>query len=267
MAYCVADFRHVLFMGAVFALLSARYMLPGPAGPALLNRAYNSLKWCLNSPPKPHPFVSLPLQSGLDFPNFKEDHVIRKCTDIIVHKGEEAEDKTYESLEDQSVRLLLNILRLYFPLDINIPKRGDPAHRVGFVLGCEYRSKTAPGLTKKAKRPDLRVDILLDKNADNDLVPYIFAEVKVSSVTLSVALNQLCASIATIDLHGEKEYVYGIILRGRKISFYKLMLDNKKKLTPYSLILDMKEIKYELSSVEKVKLKEPGMENTILAYE
>jgi hypothetical protein len=29
----------------------------------------------------------------------------------------------------------------------------------------------------------------------------------------------------------------------------------------------MKEIKYELSSVEKVKLKEPGMENTILAYE
>ena len=29
----------------------------------LLNRAYNSLEWCLNSPPKPHAFVSLPLQS------------------------------------------------------------------------------------------------------------------------------------------------------------------------------------------------------------
>jgi cytochrome c oxidase subunit 1 len=32
---------------------------------SLLNRAYSSLEWCLNSPPKPHAFVSLPLQSGL----------------------------------------------------------------------------------------------------------------------------------------------------------------------------------------------------------
>ena len=31
----------------------------------LLNRAYNSLEWSLNSPPKPHAFVSLPLQSSL----------------------------------------------------------------------------------------------------------------------------------------------------------------------------------------------------------
>jgi cytochrome c oxidase subunit 1 len=29
----------------------------------LLNRSYNSLEWSLNSPPKPHAFVSLPLQS------------------------------------------------------------------------------------------------------------------------------------------------------------------------------------------------------------
>ena len=29
----------------------------------LLNRAYTSLEWCLNSPPKPHAFASLPLQS------------------------------------------------------------------------------------------------------------------------------------------------------------------------------------------------------------
>jgi len=30
----------------------------------LLNRSYNSLEWALNSPPKPHAFVSLPLQSS-----------------------------------------------------------------------------------------------------------------------------------------------------------------------------------------------------------
>ncbi len=40
---------------------------------SLLNRAYNSLEWCLNSPPKPHAFVSLPLQSlGFNLVKFKE---------------------------------------------------------------------------------------------------------------------------------------------------------------------------------------------------
>jgi cytochrome c oxidase subunit 1 len=32
----------------------------------VLNRASNSLEWCLTSPPSPHPFASLPLQSGLN---------------------------------------------------------------------------------------------------------------------------------------------------------------------------------------------------------
>jgi cytochrome c oxidase subunit 1 len=31
----------------------------------LLSRAYGSLEWALNSPPKPHAFASLPLQSSL----------------------------------------------------------------------------------------------------------------------------------------------------------------------------------------------------------
>ena len=31
----------------------------------LLNRSYNSLEWALSSPPKPHAFVSLPLQSSI----------------------------------------------------------------------------------------------------------------------------------------------------------------------------------------------------------
>lgn len=34
----------------------------------LLNRAYSSLEWALNSPPKPHPFISLPLQSNIFAP-------------------------------------------------------------------------------------------------------------------------------------------------------------------------------------------------------
>jgi len=35
----------------------------------LLNRNYPSLEWALSSPPKPHAFVSLPLQSKLQFNN------------------------------------------------------------------------------------------------------------------------------------------------------------------------------------------------------
>jgi len=31
----------------------------------LFNRTYSSIEWCLNSPPKPHAFVSLPLQSAI----------------------------------------------------------------------------------------------------------------------------------------------------------------------------------------------------------
>jgi cytochrome c oxidase subunit 1 len=34
---------------------------------ALLNRSSPSLEWALTSPPKPHAFVSLPLQSGFRF--------------------------------------------------------------------------------------------------------------------------------------------------------------------------------------------------------
>jgi cytochrome c oxidase subunit I len=33
----------------------------------MLSRLYNSLEWCLNSPPKPHAFVTLPLTSGFLF--------------------------------------------------------------------------------------------------------------------------------------------------------------------------------------------------------
>ena len=44
-----------------------------------LNRSYNSLEWCLNSSPKPHAFVSLPVQSkiGFKFTNLKEKFTLR----------------------------------------------------------------------------------------------------------------------------------------------------------------------------------------------
>ena len=62
-------FLKILFDQLVYGKATSRYPWLTPQFytdtlQALLNRAYNSLEWCLNSPPKPHAFVSLPLQSG-----------------------------------------------------------------------------------------------------------------------------------------------------------------------------------------------------------
>jgi cytochrome c oxidase subunit 1 len=48
----------------------------------LLMRAYTSLEWCLNSPPKPHAFASLPLQSILSI-NIKSMGVILTFTGLF----------------------------------------------------------------------------------------------------------------------------------------------------------------------------------------
>lgn len=49
---------------------------------ALLNRSYSSLEWALTSPPKPHPFVSLPLQSALA--NFVPLYRLRVSVEIEI---------------------------------------------------------------------------------------------------------------------------------------------------------------------------------------
>jgi heme/copper-type cytochrome/quinol oxidase subunit 1 len=50
----------------------------------LLNRAFLSLEWCLNSPPKPHAFASLPVQSVLlDF--LLNGHIVYGCMEITIN--------------------------------------------------------------------------------------------------------------------------------------------------------------------------------------
>ena len=62
-------FLYILYMQLVEGKATSRYPWLTPQFysdflQTLLNRAHNSLEWCLNSPPKPHAFVSLPLQSS-----------------------------------------------------------------------------------------------------------------------------------------------------------------------------------------------------------
>ena len=62
-------FLHILYVQLVEGEAASKYpwLTPqffGDLFQTLFNRNFNSLEWSLNSPPKPHAFVSLPLQSG-----------------------------------------------------------------------------------------------------------------------------------------------------------------------------------------------------------
>ena len=63
-------FLYILYVQLVEGEITVRYPWLTPQFysdlfQTLFNRNYNSLEWSLNSPPKPHAFVSLPLQSFL----------------------------------------------------------------------------------------------------------------------------------------------------------------------------------------------------------
>ncbi len=65
-------FLHILYVQLVEGNATSRYPWLTPqfysdSLQTILNRNYNSLEWCLTSPPKPHAFVSLPLQSKASF--------------------------------------------------------------------------------------------------------------------------------------------------------------------------------------------------------
>lgn len=62
-------FLYILYVQLVFGKAASRFtwltaMFYGDSLQTLLNRAFGSLEWNLVSPPKPHAFDSLPLQSG-----------------------------------------------------------------------------------------------------------------------------------------------------------------------------------------------------------
>ena len=67
----------------------------------LANRAYSSLEWALNSPPKAHAFVSLPLQSKFNWSNIlKHFTFVRITTGVIV-------------------AVVITLLKFYFSIQLN----------------------------------------------------------------------------------------------------------------------------------------------------
>ena len=77
-------FLYILYIQLVEGKATSRYPWLTPQFysdllQTLLNRSYNSLEWCLNSPPKPHAFVSLPLQS-----KFYKSINVRQMFNIVI---------------------------------------------------------------------------------------------------------------------------------------------------------------------------------------
>lgn len=76
-------FLHILYVQLVEGKATSRYLWLTPQFyfdilQTLLSRVFNSLEWGLISPPKPHAFVSLPLQSRPDKKNTQQDRINAK---------------------------------------------------------------------------------------------------------------------------------------------------------------------------------------------
>jgi heme/copper-type cytochrome/quinol oxidase subunit 1 len=98
-------FLHIVYLQLVEGKATSRYPWLTPQFysdtlQTLLNRSYNSLEWALTSPPKPHAFVSLPLQSHIasnwmDYLNtYGQVRGINAISDTIPHSLRNANNKT-----------------------------------------------------------------------------------------------------------------------------------------------------------------------------
>jgi hypothetical protein len=80
-------FLHLVYLQLVEGKATTRYPWLTPqfysdSLQTLLNRSYNSLEWALTSPPKPHAFVSLPLQSS-----FANEQLVLQVDWINLYNG------------------------------------------------------------------------------------------------------------------------------------------------------------------------------------
>jgi cytochrome c oxidase subunit 1 len=83
-------FLYIVYVQLIEARVTSRYPWLSPefysdSLQTLLNRSYGSLEWALTSPPKPHAFVSLPIQSSISnsiLKYFSPRNISLKCNDF-----------------------------------------------------------------------------------------------------------------------------------------------------------------------------------------
>ena len=109
-------FLYILYAQLTLGKATSRYPWATPQFytdhlQSILNRAYNSLEWCLNSPPKPHAFVSLPLQSAV------------LCQSIVVSPLDQFEIRDLLSIDAPilaNIHLAITNIGLYLTIGVII---------------------------------------------------------------------------------------------------------------------------------------------------
>ncbi len=101
----------------------------------------HTLSWALNSPPEPHAFVNLSLQS-----TYFDVATIEHAIGLVI------DDRDTLSLEDRVTSYTNGILNYYFPWCIlRNGEPGDPSIESGFMITPESLTHDAP---RGIKRPD-----------------------------------------------------------------------------------------------------------------
>ena len=135
--------------GCLFFLMYIIYSFKSCSLQTLLNRSYNSLEWALNSPPKPHAFVKVTLQSFFKSPftMYSKGKSINELADDKEAEWEKLDyDRTHydsKKLEKQDRRLLKEA-DFWSRVRAKAKVNGD-AEKESDAVVIEYLRSTTPG--------------------------------------------------------------------------------------------------------------------------
>ena len=169
-------------------------------------------QWTLNSPPKPHAFVSLPVQSkywnvtGIFW-------AIRLVWD---------QDSQHRSLEDRVDAYINGLLNLYYPWQVDRVDNGKKIPSGNIIAPQCWIHEYDTGRMK----PDFTVrhwDALLA----NHVYPYIWVEDKRPFESFFKALDQVCLAVFLEGEYPDGRGMYGgfiIVAVGKELSFFEIPL-------------------------------------------
>lgn len=185
-------FLHVVYMQLTQSTYTSRYPWLTPQFysdllRALLERSYESIEWGLSSPPKPHAFVSLPLQSLAYY------QVMTIVRAIDAAKWSDDPNKKFKVYEDRVITYLNGLYNNYFCWSLPNVIVDNEVIELGFRISPEQWART-PG---RSKRPDFTVEL--------DYLPMPL-EAKGTPITTLV-----CEAKAGVSPKSQEKAFYGAI--------------------------------------------------------
>ena len=171
-----------------------------------------------NSPPKPHAFTSLPLQSMFD------DILSINYAIALVNDS----NKSTRSLEDRVDCYMNGILTYYFPWQTNRFENGEWIKAGNIIAPQSWTHEfTGPGWRK----PDFTLSYL-DENIAEDPFDFLWVECKRPFESFFEALDQVSAAIYfRRSFVGSPGGLYGgfiIVVVGKEMAFFEVPLTTNR---------------------------------------